>query len=63
VLQSCDPEPLLANDFRRHLGEAERRPRLGQATSWAEGWLRIPEAGEVFRNSSFQADQIYHLAT
>jgi hypothetical protein len=36
LMQSCDPEPLLANDFRRHPGEAERRPRLGQAT-WGFG--------------------------
>jgi hypothetical protein len=29
-------EPLLANDFRRHLAESERKPRLGQAT-WGFG--------------------------
>jgi hypothetical protein len=36
LMAACDAEPLLANDYRRHAGESERKPRLGQAT-WGFG--------------------------
>jgi hypothetical protein len=36
MFAGADPEPLLALDFRRRSGDAEQKPRLGQAT-WGFG--------------------------
>jgi hypothetical protein len=36
MMAGHEAEPLLANDFRRHPSEVERKPRLGQAT-WGFG--------------------------
>jgi len=36
MMSARDAEPLLANEFRRHPGDSERKPRLGQA-SWGFG--------------------------
>ena len=36
LYEGADPEPLLAVNFRRRVGDAEQKPRLGQAT-WGFG--------------------------
>ena len=36
LFEGADPEPLLAVHFHRRVGDAEQKPRLGQAT-WGFG--------------------------